>query len=934
MLENIKDVDPWMSHVPEPSFRMRELLGGYGSGSQSAGSGDIYDSIPEFTPLAPLCLCWNLLPGFLTRPLADANRRGLEFLLGLRDRKIPLVGAETYNYKRPFDQSGDTLERLAQISRERYPSNAYEEFQLVRSLMGEIDKETLSCLVGKEHEPRQQPESGGLRRHMVLDVNWHGPGFHKLVRGFGLKVDWDRVLTITKTTVDGEYYIPRSVSDFLSEFYGVLGISLLEWVDRLCQFKTREIPKEITIEETIAQQKKIMEGTATSASVGIYDEVLDRVHLHVAGDSITAIFEDASLCWKMPLETSGAKIDRVLSALRWIVSVFQSLEATPGIFRVGCQVDDSSSSWRPSREPFEAGKKESSCWTQLFDSACVAEMPPSLHFDVGERPEGLEIRWDQLLDLTKVSRSWDTKNGFVLFGVDTALVQLVPVETRRWHVVRRPGELISPLHVEKLITSSLHPEALRQEFEFWGSMGANEGAIKSWAERRHKNRGKKSDQENFSYQKGTMVYVGWCNKPTVRLSTEAPSLTFLNKFDQQTTVPAVTKDIIALKSVTNVTVWNLAVSLSFMGAGVTGGVAHQHAEARDSQQMAIDLQSNGLLCARIRRINRTPCILWDDTLRRAWLVPGTCALLFVSLCYFARLGLTFDREIEYAESSNDAATSAENCIRENGTLELTNEREPRGITFLNLVLKQWRDMEEAQKVCYSHPNNMKHVKPGIVFGYGLYDLLGTGRVALRYLDERTAGASLRSWEPLARQDTTQVIFCRSVGQVISCDAGECPGAPCGRYCESNALSVPGILAGLLQDFKRFFGERWDQYEQRGTLLVGDGFEWVPRGRNPFGHTDHPPHDPGKPCQCCDRLERLQAIIPVKQREFILKRALRKWLGRGDGLIDPMLLEQRLAVRFGLVGEVFEAGQEGPCHTDNSVRTIRGLSHASSHDYSQ
>jgi len=59
--------------------------------------------IRQYTPLALLYGWWNSLPGFLTRPLAEAQRRRLEFILSLGDRKIPLIGAEIYNYKRPFD---------------------------------------------------------------------------------------------------------------------------------------------------------------------------------------------------------------------------------------------------------------------------------------------------------------------------------------------------------------------------------------------------------------------------------------------------------------------------------------------------------------------------------------------------------------------------------------------------------------------------------------------------------------------------------------------------------------------------------------------------------------------------------------------------------------------------------------------------------------
>jgi hypothetical protein len=286
-------------------------------------------------------------------------------------------------------------------------------------------------------------------------------------------------------------------------------------------------------------------------------------------------------------------------------------------------------------------------------------------------------------------------------------------------------------------------------------------------------------------------------------------------------------------------------------------------------------------------------------------------LLFVSLCYFARLGLTFNGEIHYAVPSNDAAASAAKCIERNAALRLTNKREPSGITFGHLLLRQWEDMLEAQRVCRSKTNNRKHVRPGGVFGYDINDLLGSGHVGLRYLDADRAGASLRAWEPLARLEPAQVIFCKTIGPVIQCVSDNCPGAPCQEFCES-AGGPQGVLACLLQDFKRFFEQDWDQYAQSGTLLVRDGFEWVPRGLDPFGHTHRPPHVPGSPCQCCAQLKRLQAITPVNTREFFLKRLARKWVEGGGRFTNAMFLDKPLAVRFGLVSGPSKSSK-GPCH---------------------
>ncbi len=891
MLEKIQAADRSGSVVPDASRHIEELRRGFTSGARSTGSGDIYESILRYTPLGPLRLWWRWLwiPDFFTQRLAEAKRRALEFVLGLKDRTILDVGAETYDYKRQFDQSGETIEKLAQVSRARYPSNAYDDFQLFRCLMGEIDQDTFLCLSGRDRHPGEMPQSEDLHRHMVLDIKWQGPDFYKLHCGAQDKLDWNRVLTITKASPTREHYIARTVSGFLSEFYGDLGTSLLQWVEGLCTSRMKVASEEEETEE------------------GQPPRVLDRVHLHVSEDSISACFEDGSFDWKMPAASSDT-IDEALSAFRWVVATFQNVEETSGVFRIGCRGGDDNKDWTAYHEPFAPDKKECSCWTQLFDVACVGEMPPSLQVDVGDRPEGLEIDWDQLMGLTDVSRFLrNPDGGVVLLGLDTALVQLAPIETRRWHVVRGQGTSIFPWLPGAMAGTPPSTLNLQRESEARKIVeslsadptGLKEGAMKTWVRLRQRSRETRPDLEDkFGYARGK-VYVGWCSEPIVTIGSSKPSEEFLDRFDRQTNVPEVTNNIVALANVNDVQVWNLGAKLGFMGFGVDGGYARHHGEQRAVQPLAAEVRLNHLFRSQLRSARLTPCILWDDTLRRAWLVPGTCALLFASLCYFARLGLSFDRDIQYATPSNDAAMSAQNCLLGNQLLQLTTEGEPDGVTFGRLVLDMWEDMQKAQAVCRSTVSNRKHVRPGVVFGYDLYDLLGPGRVALRYLDERVAGPSLRGWEPLARLENTQVIFCNSVGQVIVCVSRSCPGAPCQGFCESASRGTSGILSCLLQDFKTFFSKDWDSYAQSGTLLVRSGFEWVPRGPDPFGHSSHHPHVPGSPCQCCARLDRLQAIMPV--RRFFLTRVLRRWLVRDDRFNNAVWLNQPLAVRFGAVG---------------------------------
>jgi hypothetical protein len=275
--------------------------------------------------------------------------------------------------------------------------------------------------------------------------------------------------------------------------------------------------------------------------------------------------------------------------------------------------------------------------------------------------------------------------------------------------------------------------------------------------------------------------------------------------------------------------------------------------------------------------------------------------LFTSICIFELLELTFDGKVTRATLSNNAGRSASDCLRANRGLRLTEGDEPIEFTFGDLVLDVWECMKEAQKVCYSTTNNRKHVEKGMVFGYDLYDVFGTGHVPLRYLDEGRAGANFRSWEPLARLEALQVIFCNRVGSVIECAAQCCPGTPCGNFCQK-FNGTAGVLSCLLQDFGKFFGQDWNNYRESGTLLLKNGFEWIPRGPDPFLHPGK--HIPGGgACECCANLDRLQSLIPVGHRSIFgrLRRKLSIWLVADNHFSNTNWLGQDYAVRFGLAG---------------------------------
>lgn len=924
MLENIQREDSSEALIPDIGTRIEALKRELTRYNQSPDSESIYSWVVKQTPLGALLSHYVWLTGELRQGqtllgafllfcyvwLLSELRWRRHYSLGVpffpyfwltgwlpRDRKILNLKARTYDYKRPLDQSGATIDCLARINKQRYPSDTYLEFQKARLSAGEIDQTTYECLVGNEHIGQRAKVTSWWDldngQHVVLDLGWRGPDFSNYHQR-----DWKEVLTITDASHGGGHYMARTIPNFLAEFYGEMGLSLLEWVTELCTARTR------------VASKMASQATPQTSPDRNSSPTFDRVHLHLVDRSIMACFGDELLRWDIP---EGFERKQAVSALLWVVAAFQPPEVeSRGLFKVGCRISDGGV-LSPYCEPFKPERAESSCWTQLFDYACVVETPRDVSFDTKTRPEGLEVDFKELMAITNASQAWLTDYGAILLGHDTALIQLRPVEDRRWHAVRTPGKLITPFDIMQIIQSSVPsgPAGLGAESEDVGrsilSVVSSSAGILSQPQLRESNgaikksmdRGKHAQvlkSEPFTYPEGR-VFVGWCSEPRVTIGTERPSNPFLESFDHDSGVPEVTNDIVALSSVSSVTTVSLGVSLGFMSKLATVNIAHASG-SQESVQPATYRHENQLPFDTLRTAKLTPCILWDDSVKRAWLLPGVSALCFISLCIFARLELNFDSDVTFAIPSNDAGQSASNCLKANASLTMVKDDGTNGPTFGWLVKQVWDGMMAANDVCYANTNRRKHVREGVVFGYDIYDLFGSGHVVLRCLDENRAGASLHSWAPLARLERVQVIFCKKVGSVIECAAQTCAGTPCGQYC-LNFDGTSGVLSCLLPDLERFCGQDWDKYSQSRRLLIKNGFEWIPRlprRGGLFAHLGTRLNANGV-CECCAELDRLQRLDQVGNASLWqrIKKAFRE---RPYNFADNWSSLQ-YAVRFGL-----------------------------------
>ncbi|KAK9482464.1 hypothetical protein V1527DRAFT_485690 [Lipomyces starkeyi] len=862
MLESIRNEDNSGMIIKDMDDKIVSVVRRLMSVDRCVGSGDLYNQALRYVPL-------TLLP----------RMAFFESLLPVRERRIVGFTARTYHYRRPIDQSGETVGQLAKISQERYPSRTYEDFQLRLLATQQISQTTFQCLVGTEHScTAQQPKS--LAEGIPIDVHWQGPEFYNFCDEVV-----ENVLTITRITPNGECYIVRTVLEFLQEFYGDLGRELLAWVKKLCTLKTR-VQSTAEVAPRLINGDSVATDSAKPRSTKIFisedSSTIDTLHLHLHEESVTAYFDDESLTLALPA-TSDIFAAHVRSALTWIAAVFQlPKKNATGLFSVSYRANEREIG--PLQvEPFIAGAPAFSCWESLFSYACIYDLPPGL--EVSKRPDGLEIDFDLLRTLARVDRQWLVDDDtLILKGFDTALIPLRPVEHKRWHFIQTPGKQITLEDIYQTNT------ALRLRLN-------------------------KSQEEWKTYiDQAGKVYVGWCDAPVVTIGTEKPDSKLLEDVAAISRVNEC-REIIELEGKSTSRSGTVAATGGFPG----GGFTVSGTDARGKQFKLVPLSTplpvaNGFE-ETLLNAEATPCILWDESLERAWLLPAVSALLFACICYIERVGYTFYRTtgngcFQYARASNDAAKSARECFRENAGLRKTWSNNILGPqdTFETIVQDVWAWMLQAQEVCKSKRTHRKYELNGRILGYSLSDIIGSRVVKLRELRVNSETPNLKSWEWLARHQDLHMIFCGRVGSVITCKS-EVSLCSCSADCDMQ--DTRGVLSCFLQDLRSFYGgARWSS-SSASCLPIADDFQWIPTGQ-----LEHLFDHPGKPlpangaCDCCTKLDRLQSIKDNRVSTSIVSyfKSLLRFSPRQERQDErpafetaPWLL-QPVALRFGSVGQ--------------------------------
>ena len=343
-----------------------------------------------------------------------------------------------------------------------------------------------------------------------------------------------------------------------------------------------------------------------------------------------------------------------------------------------------------------------------------------------------------------------------------------------------------------------------------------------------------------------IVYVGWCATAVVTIGTKESDKISPNDISMSSGVSSVRKyeESVERSSAKDA---SFLARIGFLGSsiGATGGAKRETKFKLGPVVAKRTLQGNfeGIIIS----ARTTPCILWDQSVEKSWLVPASSVLLFASLRYVTWKGYSFkskqpDGQFElatvfHASASTDPIKEASLALRRNQLLWVNGadgETINDNISFEDIVKDMWSEMSEGEDVCHSGITGLKIEERGFLIGYDMNEAICRQRKQLRSLPVNDC---MKSWQALALLEKTQVIFCREVGQVLRCHSSS-------ESVECCTRTLKGTLSCLFQNLRTFYGECWNMpsnlslpLSNIGPLPIGHDFEWIPNGCTIFQSPD-------------------------------------------------------------------------------------------------
>ena len=600
------------------------------------------------------------------------------------------------------------------------------------------------------------------------------------------------VLTISRTNPQGHHFVARTVSEYLAEMHPNFGPPLLGLMRRIFASSLYASSGSSPSARLYTQSSHLC--VPRRSRPKFVDKFLSLSSSQQGMAVITGLLDAGNLTFVVSAE-SEASMSEVKLALAWILAVLRPRQGNhEGIFHVFLD-QNSLERGLPSPIPLEPEKRDRYCWMQLFKYVVVVEVTHPVDLAINPAADGLEIELSLLMELAAVDRKATIEGGVqMMYGFDTAIIPLQPVEARRWHFMTTKGRQITPRRAETELAKS----------ELNIAMLANQ------------------------YLPGK-VYIGWCRNPIVNICSKLPN-TFPGEVIKPSGVPPVRK--LEERSGRSTTKdFTFSPRLGFLGSSIGGSITgKREADYKMVVVVAKRTKENnfeGVLTSAIR----TPSILWDSRSQRAWLLPVISVLAFAVLRYIEWRKYTFQQEqngmlknatVYYSTEMKDTGSEAQSLLRRNSSL-MVDRADGVSISgqlkFEDIARDIWEKMCDGEDLCVDECSGRNREDDQAIFGYDLSEAMSQRSPQLRKLQYLPA---MKKWRPLWQCERLQVIFSQYVGRALICHCEDTESLP----------AADGTLTCLLSDLRSFYGANWIAMTRKSCprgLPIGEEFEWIPQG---------------------------------------------------------------------------------------------------------
>ena len=264
--------------------------------------------------------------------------------------------------------------------------------------------------------------------------------------------------------------------------------------------------------------------------------------------------------------------------------------------------------------------------------------------------------------------------------------------------------------------------------------------------------------------------------------------------------------------------WNVQI-----GLGHIGGIKLQWGGKKESKSRSLPVVQKRTLASDFERIlassEEEPCILWDHSARKAWLVRKVSVLYLALLRKAERWRYVFglktnwdlgsgnlpERELHYMHHANagnsrlGSGCAATSMLRENCRFRVCGADGQR-CDYEKSVDELVRDISEGMEMgtdlCSGDSGRIQEKEH--LLGYNFQDIMCDKRIML--LRKLRVDDKIRRWKTIAESEGTHVIFCNRLGPIwdCQCDLHVCPA---GKW----RLNPPkGSLTGSYEDFKTIY----------------------------------------------------------------------------------------------------------------------------------